>query len=67
MKLQDLISDSGTVGESADVEEISCGLNDVANFKNLGIPVKSVIEVSRPLDPHSVPSQYSRVGGELVV
>jgi hypothetical protein len=50
-----------------DVEEISCGLNDVANFKNLGIPVKSVIEVSRLVDPHSVPSQYSRVGGELVV
>ena len=44
MKLQDLIVDSGTVGESADVAEISFRLNDVANFENVGIPVKLVIK-----------------------
>ena len=52
MKLQDLIVDSGTVGESADVAEISFRLNDVANFENVGIPVKLVIKGLRLVVAH---------------
>lgn len=44
IKVKDLIVDSGIVGESVDVAEISFRLNDVVNFENVGRPVNLVIK-----------------------